>query len=97
MSTKTAPKKNKEAKLNEAQFKEVVRRMARKAIKEHVARKTAAKAKLNEGNKNRKPAPKKISKNQLREMVRDSILECLEEELDTRLKAKKNKKPAPKK
>ena len=95
MSSKRVPKK--EQKLNESQFKKVVRAMARKAIKEHFVKKEAAVAKLNEAKKKKAalkegkqtPSSQKITKDQLREMVRDSILECLEEELDNRIKAKK--------
>ena len=85
-----------ERRLNEAQFKKVVRQMARKAITEHIAKKKAAAVKLNEARRRQaaataaKPAQtKKITKDQLREMVRDSILECLEEELTKRTSAKK--------
>ncbi len=94
MSNKPVVKK--EQTLNEAQLKKVVRAMARKAIQEHVASKKKNAA-LKEGKKLEKPKSQKITKTQLREMVRDSILECLEEELDKRMKAKsKNKKrPAP--
>lgn len=88
------PQAKKEQKLNENQFKKVVRAMARKAIKEHVAKKAAAKKKLSESKK-RAAGKQKISAKQLREMVRDSILECLEEELDQR-SATASKKPAKK-
>lgn len=83
-----------EKKLNEAQFKKIVRQMARKAIKEQIAKKKSAK--LQESAKQQqsagKPKVQKITKTQLREMVRDCILESLEKELDKRISNKKTKK-----
>lgn len=68
------------AKLNEAQFKQLVRNMARKALKEHAEKKAAT---------TKTAQKRKITKEQLREMVQDTILECLEEELDRKLQEKK--------
>lgn len=86
---------SKQRTLSEAQFKKLIRSMARKAIKEQAQRRTKAK-RLHEAKKKaaaakraKQQAPQKITAKQLREMVRESIVDCLNEELDKKLKTNK--------
>jgi len=64
----------KEKKLNESQFRNLVRQMVRKSIKEHVAA-------LNKADTTKKPpaaSPKKLTMKEFRDMVRNTIRETLE-------------------
>jgi hypothetical protein len=82
MEQKKAPEKKAKAevktkKLNEAEFKKLVRDMARKSILEHVKRRSQeAKKALQESKKPegaKKSGPQKITVEQLTAMIRESV------------------------
>jgi hypothetical protein len=89
---------SKERKLNEAEFRKVVRAMVQTTIKEQATRKASQKpskpkaAAIKESAQPEKPKGAKLSVAQLREMVQDTVLETLEEELDRMLEKKKKTK-----
>ena len=86
-------KEKKEKKVSKDQLVEMIRKFAQEAIKEHksVKKETAV---VKENKATAKPVTsKRITVKELREMVKESILDIMEEELDKRLvEAKKPKK-----
>ena len=86
-------KEKKEKKVSKDQLVEMIRKFAQEAIKEHKATKKENVV-VKENKVAAKPiTSKKITVKELREMVKESILDIMEEELDKRLvEAKKPKK-----
>lgn len=87
-------KEKKEKKVSKDQLVEMIRKFAQEAIKEHKTEKKESV--VVKEDKAPKAAPavtaKKITVKELREMVKESILDIMEEELDKRLAEAKTPK-----
>jgi len=86
-------KEKKEQKVSKDQLVEMIRKFAKEAIKEHKsAKKESAVVRENKTVAAKPITSKRITVKELREMVKESILDIMEEELDKRLAEAKTPK-----